>query len=158
MHSQEIEGSWYGRWGANYVYGTSNVLCSLQRVGIKASDKKHGTMIARAVKWLKSVQNADGGWGECLESYANKSLMGKGVSTASQTAWGVMALLAYCEANDPAIARGVAWLVEKQNAQGTWDEQEFTGTGFPNHFYLRYHLYRHFFPMMALGRFVTENE
>lgn len=151
--TQEVAGSWFGRWGVNYVYGTSNVLCSLARQGIAADDP----MIEKALSWIKSVQNNDGGWGECLESYADKSLMGKGKSTASQTAWGLMALLAYLPANDPAIRLGIRWLVEHQNSsgkfEGSWDEEEFTGTGFPNHFYLRYHLYRHYFPLMALGRY-----
>jgi squalene-hopene/tetraprenyl-beta-curcumene cyclase len=114
-------------------------------------------MVVRALRWLASVQNADGGFGEGLESYADRRAMGRGPSTASQTAWGVMGLLAYRGPDDPAVRRGVAWLVERQIADGgdagTWDEPEFTGTGFPRHFYLRYHLYRHYFPLMALGRF-----
>lgn len=150
--SQEPEGSWFGRWGVNYVYGTSNVLCALGRQRIAGSDP----MVARAVAWLRSVQNADGGWGECLESYGNRALMGKGRSTASQTAWALMGLLAYLPREDAAVQRGIRWLVERQTAEGTWDEEEFTGTGFPNHFYLRYNLYRHYFPMMALGRFLAE--
>lgn len=155
--SQEPEGSWYGRWGVNYVYGTSNVLCGLTEARIPATDP----MVKRALAWLKSKQNADGGWGECLESYSDRSLMGVGTSTASQTAWGVMGLLAYLPASDPAARRGVQWLISRQETQGelagAWQEQEFTGTGFPNHFYLRYHYYRHMFPMMALGRFITKN-
>lgn len=151
--TQEHQGSWFGRWGVNYVYGTSNVVCSLARMRIPGSD----AMVTKALTWLKSVQNSDGGWGECLESYADKSLMGKGTSTASQTAWALMALLAYLPPNDAEIQRGIEWLVAHQNADGkasgSWDEEEFTGTGFPNHFYLRYHLYRHYFPLMALGRF-----
>jgi squalene-hopene/tetraprenyl-beta-curcumene cyclase len=149
--SQEPEGSWFGRWGVNYIYGTSNVLCALSRQHVSAADP----MPARAVAWLRVVQNADGGWGECLESYGNRALMGKGRSTASQTAWALMGLLAYVPADDPSVARGIAWLLSKQNAQGSWDEEEFTGTGFPNHFYLRYNLYRHYFPLMALGRFAA---
>jgi squalene-hopene/tetraprenyl-beta-curcumene cyclase len=149
--TQEPEGSWFGRWGVNYVYGTSNVLCALSRQRIGAADP----MVARAVAWLRSVQNADGGWGECLESYGNRALMGKGRSTASQTAWALMGLLAYLPAEDPAIERGIAWLVATQTPAGSWDEAEFTGTGFPNHFYLRYNLYRHYFPLMALGRYAA---
>jgi squalene-hopene/tetraprenyl-beta-curcumene cyclase len=133
------------------VYGTSNVLCALSRQRIGADDP----MTARAVAWLRSVQNADGGWGECLESYGNRALMGKGRSTPSQTAWALMGLLAYVPAGDPAVERGIAWLIAKQNFAGSWNEQEFTGTGFPNHFYLRYHLYRHYFPLMALGRYMA---
>jgi len=148
--SQEPEGSWFGRWGVNYVYGTSNVLCALAAQRIP----RHDPMVVRALAWLKSVQNADGGFGECLESYDQRALMGKGRSTASQTAWGVMALCAYLPPDDGAVQRGIAWLVDHQNAEGSWDEEEFTGTGFPGHFYLRYNLYRHYFPLMALGRFV----
>lgn len=151
--TQEAQGSWFGRWGVNYVYGTSNVLCSLSRQQVPGDD----AMIEKAIAWLKEVQNSDGGWGECLESYADKTLMGKGTSTASQTAWALMGLLAYLPPSDAAIKKGVRWLVEHQNksgkAEGSWDEKEFTGTGFPNHFYLRYHMYRHYFPLMALGRF-----
>jgi squalene-hopene/tetraprenyl-beta-curcumene cyclase len=150
--AQEKQGSWFGRWGVNYVYGTSNALAGLARQCVPGDDP----MIARAVAWLRSVQNADGGWGECLESYANKALMGKGPSTASQTAWALMGLLAYVPPEDAAVQRGVAWLLDRQNARGSWDEEEFTGTGFPNHFYLRYNLYRHYFPMMALARFARE--
>ena len=149
--SQEPEGSWFGRWGVNYIYGTCNVLCALSRQRIDARDP----MVARAVAWLQSVQNADGGWGERLESYGNRALMGKGRSTASQTAWALMGLLAYLPREDAAIERGIAWLVAQQNAAGSWDEAEYTGTGFPNHFYLRYNLYRHYFPLMALGRYAT---
>jgi squalene-hopene/tetraprenyl-beta-curcumene cyclase len=114
-------------------------------------------MILRALGWLESVQNADGGFGEGLASYAERSAMGRGPSTASQTAWGVMGLLAYRPPTSEAVARGLAWLVDRQLASGpaagSWDEAEFTGTGFPRHFYLRYHLYRHYFPLMALGRY-----
>ena len=153
--AQEKEGSWFGRWGVNYVYGTSNVLCSLMRHRIDADDE----MIQKALAWLKKMQNKDGGWGECLESYGDKSLMGKGPSTASQTAWALMGLLAYLPATDRSIQRGIQWLIDRQqvekNSIGTWDEEEFTGTGFPNHFYIRYHLYRHYFPLMALGRFCS---
>jgi squalene-hopene/tetraprenyl-beta-curcumene cyclase len=152
--TQEPEGSWYGRWGVNYVYGTSNVLNGLARHGVRASDP----MVRSALAWLERVQRPDGGWGEGLESYADRRAMGRGPSTASQTAWGLMGLLAYRGAGDPAVRRGVAWLLEHQLAAGepaggSWREEAFTGTGFPRHFYLRYHLYRHYFPLMALGRF-----
>jgi squalene-hopene/tetraprenyl-beta-curcumene cyclase len=150
--SQEREGSWFGRWGVNYIYGTSNVLNGLVRQRVSPRDP----MVARAIAWLRSVQNADGGWGECLESYANRALMGKGGSTPSQTAWALMGLLAYVPRDDGAVRRGVEWLVARQTPDGTWDEAEFTGTGFPGHFYLRYNLYRHYFPLMALGRFAGE--
>jgi squalene-hopene/tetraprenyl-beta-curcumene cyclase len=151
--TQEHQGSWFGRWGVNYVYGTSNVLCALKRMYVPANDP----MIEKAIHWLKKVQNEDGGWGECLESYADKTLMGKGKTTASQTGWAVMALLAYLPASDDSVRKGIKWLVDQQlksgTEEGSWMEKEFTGTGFPNHFYLRYHLYRHYFPLMALGRF-----
>jgi len=149
--SQEPQGSWFGRWGVNYVYGTSNVLCALKRQGLSDATP----MIQRALRWLKSTQNQDGGWGECLESYSDKNLMGKGESTASQTAWALMGLLAYLPASNSAIQAGVCYLIEHQR-DGTWDEKQFTGTGFPNHFYLRYHMYRHYFPMMALGRYISQ--
>ena len=151
--SQEPEGSWFGRWGVNYVYGTSNVLNALARLRIPASDR----MVERALRWLETVQNPDGGFGEGLESYADRTWMGKGPSTASQTAWGVLGLLAYRSAKSERVRRGVEWLVRRQlgggEARGSWNEEESTGTGFPRHFYLRYHLYRHYFPLMALGRF-----
>ena len=151
--TQEPQGSWFGRWGVNYVYGTSNVLNGLARMGVPASDP----MVARALDWMLSLQNGDGGFGEGLESYSDKALMGVGPSTASQTAWGLMGLLAYLPPEHAAVERGVAWLTERQlragEAAGSWAEEEFTGTGFPRHFYLRYHLYRHYFPLMALGRY-----
>ncbi|HET7755030.1 MAG TPA: squalene--hopene cyclase [Anaeromyxobacteraceae bacterium] len=151
--TQEPEGSWYGRWGVNYVYGTSNVLNALARMRVPASDP----MVAAGLAWLRKVQQPDGGWGEGLESYADRSRMGVGPSTASQTAWGLMGLLAYPSDDAEAVRRGIAWLVERQledgDSAGSWREEEFTGTGFPRHFYLRYHLYRHYFPLMALGRF-----
>jgi squalene-hopene/tetraprenyl-beta-curcumene cyclase len=151
--SQEPEGSWFGRWGVNYVYGTSGALNGLARHGVSATDPA----VARALRWLESVQNADGGFGEGLESYRDRAAMGRGPSTASQTAWGVMGLLAFRGPEDAAVRRGIAWLVDRQLAggasAGSWEEAAFTGTGFPRHFYLRYHLYRHNFPLMALGRF-----
>jgi squalene-hopene/tetraprenyl-beta-curcumene cyclase len=148
--TQEKEGAWFGRWGVNYVYGTSNVLCGLRHHGFGAGDP----MIARAIAWLKSVQNSDGGWGESVGSYTDRKLMGRGPSTASQTAWALMALLAFLPPEDPKVERGVEWLLARQTDEGSWNEQEFTGTGFPKHFYLRYHMYRHYFPLMALGRFL----
>jgi squalene-hopene/tetraprenyl-beta-curcumene cyclase len=146
--NQEVAGSWYGRWGVNYLYGTSHALCGLARQGVPMTDP----MVEKGLQWLKQVQNLDGGWGECLESYNHKRLMGVGDSTASQTAWALMGLLGYLKPGDTAIESGVSWLTERQR-KGTWDEAEFTGTGFPRHFYLRYHMYRHYFPMMALGRY-----
>ncbi len=125
--NQEAEGSWFGRWGVNYIYGTSNVLCSLRHHPVNATDP----MITRALDWLRSVQNADGGWGESVHSYADRAHMGRGVSTASQTAWALMGLLAYVPADDPSVLRGIEWLLSRQTDEGSWDEEEFTGTGFP---------------------------
>ncbi len=147
-HDQTADGSWFGRWGVNYVYGTSGVLRSLEALGIgKQPDA------LRAAEWLKSVQNDDGGFGESIASYDDAALKGKGKSTASQTAWGVIGLLAAVGPNDAAVERAIAWLVQHQNGDGTWDEPEFTGTGFPRVFYLKYHLYRISFPLYALARY-----
>jgi squalene-hopene/tetraprenyl-beta-curcumene cyclase len=109
--------------------------------------------VRRAVRWLEEHQNPDGGWGEDCRSYRDPAWIGRGESTASQTAWAVLALLA-AEERTPAVERGVAWLVERQTADGTWDEPQYTGTGFPGDFLINYHLYRHVFPLMALGRYV----
>lgn len=156
--TQEMQGSWYGRWGVNYIYGTSNVLCALARLSRHLP--KNDEMVVKGVEWLRNKQNADGGWGESLESYRDKNLMGEGPSTASQTAWALMGLLAFSKvagSKDRNILAGTQWLVDRQTKDGFWDEPEFTGTGFPNHFYLRYHFYRHYFPMMALGRFLSSH-
>lgn len=149
LRAQEPDGSWFGRWGANYVYGTGAAVPALIRTGI-APD--HGA-IRRAVRWLSSRQNPDGGWGEDLRSYVDPAWRGRGRSTASQTAWALLALLAAGERGE-AAARGVEWLAATQLENGDWDEPEFTGTGFPGDFYLRYHLYRLHFPVMALGRWL----
>jgi squalene-hopene/tetraprenyl-beta-curcumene cyclase len=149
--NQESEGSWFGRWGVNYIYGTSHALCGLSRQGILTDDP----VVEKAIAWLRKVQNTDGGWGECLESYNHKRLMGVGDSTASQTAWALMGLLAYLPPGDPEVESGLRWLMENYKG-GSWEEAEFTGTGFPRHFYLRYHMYRHYFPMMALGRYLRK--
>ncbi len=147
-HEQESDGSWFGRWGVNYVYGTSGVLRAMEALGLGSSDE-----CKRAAEWLKSVQNTDGGFGESILSYYDKSLKAKGKSTASQTAWGLIGLLAVVGADDPAVERAVDWLVSHQSDDGSWDEPEFTGTGFPQVFYLKYHLYRNSFPLYALGRY-----
>ena len=145
---QTVDGSWFGRWGVNYVYGTSGVLRALENFGLsKSVDCK------RAADWLRSAQNPDGGFGETAASYDDPSLKGKGPSTASQTAWGLIGLLAAAGPDDPAVERAVAWLASRQNADGSWDESEFTGTGFPRVFYLKYHLYRNSFPLYALARY-----
>ena len=148
LREQYPNGPWYGRWGVNYVYGTSGVLRALAAVGLK----NHPAMV-KAVEWLRSVQNPDGGFGESCTSYDDPSQMARGESTASQTAWGLLGLLTCCGANDPAVQSAVAYLLEHQNGEGSWDEQPFTGTGFPKVFYLKYHLYRHYFPMFALARY-----
>jgi squalene-hopene/tetraprenyl-beta-curcumene cyclase len=145
---QTADGSWFGRWGVNYVYGTSGVLRALETVGMASRDH-----CQKAANWLRSVQNPDGGFGESILSYYDASLKGKGQSTASQTAWGLIGLLAAVGPNDPAVERAVNWLVSHQNQDGTWDEEEFTGTGFPCVFYLKYHLYRNSFPLYALARY-----
>jgi squalene-hopene/tetraprenyl-beta-curcumene cyclase len=147
-HEQTEEGAWFGRWGVNYVYGTSGVLRALETIG-----KSTGDAGQRAASWLKSVQNSDGGFGESILSYYDERLKGKGKSTASQTAWGLIGLLAVVGPNDAHVERAVAWLVENQKADGSWDEAEFTGTGFPCVFYLKYHIYRNAFPLYALARY-----
>lgn len=145
---QTGEGAWYGRWGVNYIYGTSGVLRALETVGLESSSES-----TRAADWLRSVQNEDGGFGESIRSYYDASLKGRGHSTASQTAWGLIGLLASAGPDDPASARAASWLVAHQNEDGSWDESEFTGTGFPCVFYLKYHLYRNSFPLYALARY-----
>jgi squalene-hopene/tetraprenyl-beta-curcumene cyclase len=147
-HDQTPDGSWFGRWGVNYVYGTSGVLRALEALGLAALPEAK-----RAADWLRSVQNSDGGFGESILSYADSSLKGKGKSTPSQTAWGLIGLLAVVGPDDAAVERAVAWLIARQNTDGTWDEDEFTGTGFPCVFYLKYHLYRNCFPLYALARY-----
>jgi squalene-hopene/tetraprenyl-beta-curcumene cyclase len=147
-HEQTPDGSWFGRWGVNYVYGTSGVLRALETIGLSKQPD-----CQRAADWLRSVQNADGGFGESVLSYYDPALKGKGKSTASQTAWGLIGLLATSGTDDPSVERAVAWLLEQQNPDGTWDEPEFTGTGFPCVFYLKYHLYRNSFPLYALARY-----
>ena len=147
--TQRADGSWWGRWGVNFIYGTWCALAGLNAIG----EDMQAPYVRRAAQWLESRQNADGGWGETIASYDDERLAGKGPSTASQTAWAVMGLLAAGEAGGRAVERGVDYLVRHQGADGTWEEQEFTGTGFPRHFYLRYHMYRHYFPLMALGQY-----
>src|SRR5215469_14045153 len=157
LRAQECDGSWFGRWGANYVYGTGAVVPALIAAGVRPGKPP----IRRAVAWLVARQNADGGWGEDLRSYDDPvGWAGRGESTASQTAWALLALLAAGgESAAPeqaaSIERGVRWLAETQRPDGTWDEPQFTGTGFPGDFYINYHLYRLVFPISALGRYLN---
>ncbi|MEU6845825.1 squalene--hopene cyclase [Streptomyces sp. NPDC046716] len=150
LAEQEENGAWFGRWGVNYVYGTGSVLPALTAAGMPAAHPA----IRRAVDWLESVQNEDGGWGEDLRSYRYEDWKGHGVSTASQTAWALMALLSAGERDSKAVERGITFLAETQTEDGTWDEPYFTGTGFPWDFSINYHLYRQVFPLTALGRYV----
>jgi squalene-hopene/tetraprenyl-beta-curcumene cyclase len=150
LNAQESDGSWFGRWGANHVYGTGAVVPALIAAGIPATSGS----IRQAVRWLIDHQAADGGWGEDLRSYSDSEWIGRGTPTPSQTAWALMALLAAGEHAAPATARGIAWLVNNQREDGGWDEDNFTGTGFPGDFYINYHLYRLVFPISALGRYV----
>jgi squalene-hopene/tetraprenyl-beta-curcumene cyclase len=147
LKNQEPDGSWFGRWGINYVYGTGAVVPALVAAGIAPEH----TSVRRAVAWLERHQNDDGGWGEDARSYDDPAWIGRGPSTASQTAWALLALHAAGE-RSAAVERGVRWLVQTQRPDGTWDEPQFTGTGFPSDFYINYHLYRLVFPLMALGR------
>ncbi|WP_232663996.1 squalene--hopene cyclase [Pseudonocardia sp. TRM90224] len=149
LAAQERDGSWFGRWGANHVYGTGGVVPALVAAGVPAA----APAIRAAVDWLERHQNPDGGWGEDLRSYADPAWIGRGASTASQTAWALLALLAAGERSD-AVERGVAWLGRTQQEDGSWDEPLYTGTGFPGAFYINYHLYRMVFPISALGRYV----
>ncbi len=146
---QDASGAWWGRWGVNFVYGTWQVLAGLQSVG----EDMNAAYIRRAVAWLISVQKPDGSFGETCASYDDPTLKGQGESTASQTAWGTMGLLAALGPQHAAVQSGIQWLIENQADDGAWDEHWFTGTGFPKVFYLKYHLYRHYFPLMALGRY-----
>jgi squalene-hopene/tetraprenyl-beta-curcumene cyclase len=149
LANQEAGGSWFGRWGANHVYGTGAAVPALVAAGVPTT----AAPVRRAVDWLERHQNPDGGWGEDLRSYVDPEWIGRGTSTASQTAWALLALLAAGE-RTPAVERGVRFLVDTQLPDGSWDEPLFTGTGFPGDFYINYHLYRIVFPISALGRFV----
>jgi squalene-hopene/tetraprenyl-beta-curcumene cyclase len=148
---QQADGSWSGRWGVNYVYGTGGVLPAFHAAGRDMSKRR----FERAAGWLRDRQNGDGGWGETCASYDDASLAGRGESTASQTAWGMLGLLSVdgAEVNHVAVEEAARWLVERQEEDGQWLEPQFTGTGFPGDFYIKYHLYRNYWPLMALGRF-----
>lgn len=150
LGQQEAEGSWFGRWGVNHLYGTGAAVPALVSMGVPPEDPR----IRRAVRWLESHQSENGGWGEDPRSYDDPAWIGRGPSTASQTAWALLALHAAGEeiGSSRAVERGIAWLLSTQRADGTWDEPQYTGTGFPSDYYINYHLYRLTFPIMALGR------
>jgi squalene-hopene/tetraprenyl-beta-curcumene cyclase len=147
--TQCSEGCWLGRWGVNYVYGTWQVL-----VGLKAVNFETGLpLVRRAAAWLKKVQQPGGAWGETCRSYDDPSLKGQGTPTASQTAWALLGLMAAGEIQSDAVRRGINYLLATQQADGGWHEDEFTGTGFPKVFYLKYHMYALYFPLMAIARY-----
>ena len=148
-NNQEADHCWYGRWGVNYIYGTWQALVGLTGVGIP----KHDARIRLAADWLRTRQQANGGWGETPRTYDEPQLRGTGPTTASQTAWALMGLMAAGDADREAARRGVDYLLETQNADGTWDEPWWTGTGFPKVFFLRYQFYPIYFPLMALSRY-----
>jgi squalene-hopene/tetraprenyl-beta-curcumene cyclase len=150
---QDPRGCWPGRWGVNYVYGTWQVLAGLRSVGFDMRDP----MVRRAVDWLRQVQQPGGGWGESCRSYDDPEWAGRGEPTASQTAWALLGLIAAGEAKSDAVRVGIDYLVSTQRKDGGWDEAPFTGTGFPKVFYLKYHLYSLYFPLMALARYTAAN-
>ena len=152
LKDQSGDGSWFGRWGVNYVYGTSGVLRALETVSLTARD-----YCQRAVIWLRTVQKADGSFGESLRSYEMPATKGQGPSTPSQTAWGLIGLLAGADLHEPAIVKAASYLVHQQKEDGSWSEPDFTGTGFPGVFYLKYHLYRNSFPVYALARYSNQS-
>jgi squalene-hopene/tetraprenyl-beta-curcumene cyclase len=152
--SQEADGSWFGRWGVNYIYGTWQALAGLAAVGVSLKDP----MIQSGANWLLAHQQACGGWGESADSYAWPELRGRGPVTASQTAWAILGLMAAGLTDHPATQRGIRWLVEHQQDDGSWHETEFTGTGFPLVFYLRYHYYPIYFPLLALAEYQRRNQ
>jgi squalene-hopene/tetraprenyl-beta-curcumene cyclase len=154
-NEQEPDGSWFGRWGVNYLYGTFLVLRGLEAIGVW----NHEPQIQQAAEWIRMVQNADGGWGESCGSYDDPTTRGVGPSTPSQTAWAILGLLSAGDTRSDSVAKGVRWLIEQQLPDGSWDESMgegasrqavVTGTGFPRVFYLSYHLYRNYFPLLAL--------
>lgn len=146
---QEADGSWYGRWGVNYIYGTWSVLAGLRAIGVDPTSP----LVSRAVQWLEAKQNVDGGWGESCHSYADPATAGVGESTASQTAWALLALLSAGVTDSISVIRGVNYLLKHQRPDGSWEERVHTGTGFPRVFYLRYHWYCQYFPLWALAMY-----
>jgi squalene-hopene/tetraprenyl-beta-curcumene cyclase len=152
LSEQEPDGSWFGRWGVNYIYGTMLVLRGLQAMGVD----HHEPYVQQGAEWLRMVQNSDGGWGETCGSYDDPTTRGIGPSTPSQTAWAVMGLLAAGDTRSESVQRGILYLLETQRPDGHWDEEQYTGTGFPRVFYLAYHLYRDYFPLIALSTYSRE--
>ena len=150
--TQEPDGSWYGRWGVNYIYGTWQSLVGLAAMGVPKND----SMMHKGANWLLAHQQACGGWGESADSYESPELRGQGPVTASQTAWALLGLIAAGLAEHPAVDRGIRYLLDTQRPDGAWDELEFTGTGFPRVFYLKYHYYRVYFPLLALAEWDRE--
>jgi squalene-hopene/tetraprenyl-beta-curcumene cyclase len=146
---QEDDGSWYGRWGVNYIYGTWQVLRGLRALKLDMNQP----WLLRARNWLESVQHADGGWGERCNTYEDPVFKGRGPSTASQTAWAVMGISAFDDPNRPSLKRGIEYLIRTQNPDGSWTEHETTGTGFPKVFYLKYDMYRNAWPLLALATY-----
>jgi squalene-hopene/tetraprenyl-beta-curcumene cyclase len=152
LNQQEPDGSWFGRWGVNYIYGTMLVLRGLQAMGID----HHEPYVQQGAEWLRMVQNSDGGWGESCGSYDDPTTRGIGPSTPSQTAWAIMGLLAAGDTRSESVQRGILYLLETQRPDGHWNEDQYTGTGFPRVFYLAYHLYRDYFPLIALSTYSRE--
>jgi squalene-hopene/tetraprenyl-beta-curcumene cyclase len=151
VETQDDDGSWYGRWGVNYIYGTWQVLRGLRAIGENMTQD----WILRGRDWLESCQNADGGWGETCASYDDPTVKGKGESTASQTAWALMGICACGDLDRASVQRGLRYLLSTQNANGSWTEPQITGTGFPRVFYLKYDMYRQNFPLLALATYVN---
>jgi squalene-hopene/tetraprenyl-beta-curcumene cyclase len=149
LKTQEVDGSWYGRWGVDYIYGTFLALRGLAAAGVSELEAP----VQRALEWVRANQNFDGGWGESCASYDENRYVAA-ASTPSQTAWAVLALLAGGDRTSASLRDGVEYLLRTQTSDGTWDEELATGTGFPRVFYLSYHLYRHSFPVMALNCFL----
>jgi squalene-hopene/tetraprenyl-beta-curcumene cyclase len=149
LKQQERDGSWFGRWGVNYLYGTMCVLRGLEAIGMDRNEPH----IQQAAEWVRSMQNPDGGWGETCGSYDDPNTKGVGPSTPSQTSWAILALLAAGDTRSDCVARGIAYLLKNQKKDGAWHVPEYTGTGFPRVFYLKYHLYEVYFPLMALTAF-----
>jgi len=152
LSEQEPDGSWFGRWGVNYIYGTMLVLRGLQAMGVD----HHEPYVQQGAEWLRMVQNSDGGWGETCGSYDDATTRGIGPSTPSQTAWAIMGLLAAGDTRSESVQRGILYLLETQRPDGHWDEDQYTGTGFPRVFYLAYHLYRDYFPLIALSTYARD--